>query len=94
MTRFRVANLKKVLIAYQISVSQHNALSLASHFSMPKSSVLKVIHSVGDLGIVIQFKGRRSDGYYELVDWGWINPHFLARNYDVLLSELRDAETE
>lgn len=84
---------RKLYLSYLLTQQQHSAASLHKETGMPRRTIQDTLKDLGDIGIEIHFVqqegGRHNSGYYEVVQWGPIDPSWIEKN----LNEIKQVLT-
>ncbi|MCL1066657.1 winged helix-turn-helix domain-containing protein [Shewanella olleyana] len=79
------AFLRKIFLCHLIHQQQHNLLSLHQLTKMPRRTIQDTLAAMLDIGVEIKFVQdgeRHNAGYYQLIDWGPINPQWIELNLE------------
>ncbi|WP_153914449.1 winged helix-turn-helix domain-containing protein [Shewanella sp. TC10] len=85
------AFLRKIFLCHLIHHQQHNLLSLHQLTKMPRRTIQDTLAAMLDIGVQIKFVQdgeRHNAGYYQLVDWGPINPQWIVTHLEEICLSL------
>jgi hypothetical protein len=83
---------RKLYLAGLISQQSHSLSSLTKLTGMPRRTIQDTLKDLGDIGIsciFIQTEGARNNsGYYQIDQWGPIDPHWVGQHITELAAVL------
>jgi hypothetical protein len=77
------------VLVWYISQTKSNKVLLAKLTGSTLVSIPFQIKTLKEIGVRINFVGARKNGYYEIDDWGPINPKWVHKNIEQLIGQER-----
>jgi len=83
---------RKLYLCHLISQEPLNVAALHKTTGMPRRTIQDTLKDLSDIGIQCHFHqqegGRNNAGFYEVTDWGPIQPEWIINNLDQITSAL------
>ncbi len=80
MDRTKIANYRRIYIAYLIANGVNTVPKIVTESGMPKRTVQQCIKTLTTLGIEVTHVGADRNGWYEIQSWGFIDSEYVTAN--------------
>lgn len=77
-SRTKTSFYRRLLVAHLIDNGIDTVPKLERELGMPRRTAQDTIRALDDLDITCKFVGANKDGNYRILDWGAINPGWVA----------------
>lgn len=87
-SKTRTSFYRRLYLAYLISQGHDTVPAIEAATGMPRRTAQDTLNALHELDIQCRFEGANKNGHYRILDWGPIDPAWLAAHREQIRATL------